>query len=125
MITCIKSSGMRLLLTCAITCTLLSGCSHLRFPAVFKIDVAQGNILDPEKVSQLRPGMNRRQVVYLLGNPLLRTPLTPNEWRYLYQFSKSSGVPKQYEIRLEFDGDVLKAIHGDINSIKTWHKINS
>ena len=103
---------------------VLSGCSHLRFPAAFKIDVAQGNILELDKVQQLQPGMTQRQVLYLLGSPVMKNRLQPNIWNYVYQFSDSGEVPKRYSLQLHFDETILRSIDGDLDAIKAWHKAN-
>ncbi|HBF07590.1 MAG: hypothetical protein CMD81_12390 [Gammaproteobacteria bacterium] len=116
--------GLKVLAAGVIIGSLLSGCSHVRFPAAFKIDVAQGNILEKEKVEQLRPGMNQRQVVYLLGSPVMRDTFDSDEWNYIYEFSKSGGVPHRYRITLKFEGKVLKSIEGDLDKIKAWHEQN-
>ena len=55
----------------------LSGCSYIRFPGVYKIDIAQGNIIKEEDIAKLKPGMTKRQVRYVLGEPLIRTPSIP------------------------------------------------
>jgi len=102
-----------------------AGCSQLRFPAVFKIDVTQGNILETEKVQQLKPGMTQRQVLYLLGSPVLRNALEPNVWRYIYSFSEAGGPAQKYAFVLRFDGKVLRDIEGDIDQIKAWHDLAS
>ena len=45
----------------------LAGCS---FPGVYKIDIQQGNVVTQDMIDQLRPGMTRRQVRFIMGNPL-------------------------------------------------------
>lgn len=52
----------------------LAGCS---FPGVYKIDIQQGNVVTQDMIDQLRPGMTRRQVRFIMGNPLIQTPSTP------------------------------------------------
>jgi|GEM_PF-1281726 len=120
----IKQSLAQLLMCCSLGLGV-SSCSTLQFPAVFKIDVAQGTILEAEKVKALRPGMTQRQVVYLLGNPLIQDPLRTNRWDYVYSFKTGDAVPKTYAIKLWFDGKILKKIDGDIDKIKDWHEINA
>jgi len=95
----------------------LAGCGHVRFPAAYKLDIAQGNILERDKVDKLQPGMTQRQVVYLLGNPVLNHDIDPNQWHYVYSFSKSGGVPKRYQLTLKFTDEVLTKIDGDQNAI--------
>ena len=103
-------------------CFVSASCSHLRFPAAFKIDVAQGNILEVDKVEQLQPGMTQRQVIYLLGSPVMKDPFQPNTWNYVYQFSRGGQVSHRYRLELRFEGTILRAIEGDIDQIKSWHK---
>ena len=43
-------------------------------PGVYKINVQQGNLVTQEMVDQLRPGMDKRQVKFILGTPLLSDP---------------------------------------------------
>ena len=43
-------------------------------PGVYKIDVIQGNVITQEMINQLRPGMDKRQVKFILGTPLLVDP---------------------------------------------------
>ncbi|MCR6651962.1 MAG: outer membrane protein assembly factor BamE [Cellvibrionaceae bacterium] len=50
---------------------LLNACSYLKFPGVYRIAVQQGNIIDQKKVDQLKVGMNKRQVQFVMGSPLL------------------------------------------------------
>lgn len=109
-------------LACVGFMALMTGCSHFRFPAAFKIDVAQGNIIEPEKAKQLQPGMTRRQVVYLLGSPVMRNVLEEDTWYYAYQFSEGGQPAKRYHFVLQFDDDVLQEIRGDQSKIKEWHK---
>lgn len=111
----------QIVLICALS-SLAIGCSHVRFPAAFKIDVAQGNILEADKVEQLQPGMTQRQVIYLLGSPVMKNSLENQVWHYIYQFSAGGGVPAKYALILTFDGEILREINGDKTKIKAWHK---
>ena len=56
-----------LVLICAVL--VLSSCS---FPGVYRIDIPQGNIITQEMVDQLRPGLTKRQVNFIMGTPLIR-----------------------------------------------------
>ena len=68
-----KFNPMRLLLV-SLVITCLSACGFVGFPGVYRIDVEQGNILTQETVDQLKPGMSRRQVRFILGTPLIADP---------------------------------------------------
>lgn len=61
---------------------LLGAC----FPGVYKLDIPQGNILEKEKVDQLKVGMNKRQVRYLLGTPLVIDSFEQDRWDYYYSY---------------------------------------
>jgi outer membrane protein assembly factor BamE len=100
-----------LVITFAMTC--LGGCGFVGFPGVYKIDVEQGNIVTQEMVDQLKPGMSRRQVRFILGTPLLEDPFNQERWDYPYV--KRNGLDVLSESRLEviFDGDTLVHIGGD------------
>jgi len=77
------SPFIKLLLIC-ITTLLLVNCSNLRFPGVYKIDVAQGNIVTQDLLDKLKPGMNPNQVTYILGSPLIEDTFNENRWDYYY-----------------------------------------
>jgi len=66
-----------LLLTGAL---LASGC-------VYKMNIQQGNYLVAESVSQLKEGMTRSQVRFLLGTPMVPTAFDNSRWDYYYFFS--------------------------------------
>ena len=56
--------------------TALAACgSNFGFPGVYRINVEQGNVVTEEMVEQLRPGLNRRQVRYIMGTPADRRRL--------------------------------------------------
>lgn len=99
----------------------LSACGFVGFPGVYKIDVEQGNIVTEEMVAQLKPGMTRRQVRFILGTPLLEDPFNQNRWDYPY--SKRNGLKILSESRLlvYFDGDSLVKYEGDV---ETEHAIS-
>jgi len=78
--------------------------------SVYKIDVQQGNTLDPEQVEQLKLGMSTRQVLFVLGSPMLRDPFHPNRWDY--PFSIKPGGKKMFKqhLTLFFEDDKLVRI---------------
>ena len=57
------------------------GCgSNIGFPGVYRINVEQGNVVTEEMVEQLRPGLNRRQVRYIMGTPLIEDAFHSDRW---------------------------------------------
>lgn len=109
---------MRKLLTILTILASLSGCANLEFdkklPFVHRIDVQQGNVLDPDEVNQLRPGMSRREVQYVLGSPLIVDTFNQDRWDYLYRMQPGSGELETQRLTLLFDGDRLTEIRGTI-----------
>lgn len=53
---------------------------------VYRIDVQQGNYLEPDAVEQVETGMTRSQVRFLLGTPMLADPFHADRWDYVYYF---------------------------------------
>jgi len=89
----------------------LAGCS---LPGVYKIDIQQGNVVTQDMIDQLRPGMTRRQVRFIMGNPLIADTFHANRWDYLYSIQPGGGARQQERISLMFDGnDQLTGLSGD------------
>lgn len=60
-----------------------SACSLL---GVYTIDLPQGTPVTQAQASKLKIGMDKTQVMYLLGSPALRDTLAPNRWDYIYDY---------------------------------------
>ncbi|MDE1164514.1 MAG: outer membrane protein assembly factor BamE [Pseudomonas sp.] len=89
----------------------LAGCS---FPGVYKIDIQQGNVVTQDMIDQLRPGMTRRQVRFIMGNPLLVDTFHANRWDYLYSMQPGGGERQQERMSIFFNGnDQLSSLSGD------------
>ncbi|MEW6119643.1 MAG: outer membrane protein assembly factor BamE [Pseudomonadota bacterium] len=92
---------------------LMTGCSVPKI-GPHRIDVQQGNALDQENVARLKPGLNRAQVRFLLGTPLLVDPFRNDRWDYVYVFYKAGKLAEQKRISLFFEGDTLARIEGEL-----------
>ncbi len=89
----------------------LAGCS---FPGVYKIDIQQGNVVTQDMIDQLRPGMTRRQVRFIMGNPLIQDTFHPNRWDYLYSLQPGGGQRQQERMSVFFnENDQLANLSGD------------
>lgn len=89
----------------------LAGCS---FPGVYKIDIQQGNVVTQDMIDQLKPGMTRRQVRFIMGNPLIVDTFHPNRWDYLYSMMPGGAARQQERVSLLFnDNDQLASLAGD------------
>lgn len=90
---------------------MLAGCS---LPGVYKIDIQQGNVVTQDMIDQLRPGMTRQQVRFIMGSPLIQDAFHPNRWDYLYSLQAAGGQRKQERVSLVFNGDnQLSSLAGD------------
>lgn len=89
----------------------LAGCS---FPGVYKIDIQQGNVVTQDMIDQLKPGMTRRQVRFIMGNPLIVDTFHADRWDYLYSLQPGGGQRQQERVSLMFNGnDQLISLNGD------------
>ena len=89
----------------------LAGCS---FPGVYKIDIQQGNVVTQDMIDQLRPGMTRKQVRFIMGNPLITDTFHADRWDYLYSLQPGGGERQQERISIFFNSsDQLSGLSGD------------
>ena len=100
-------------LVAALAMTCLSACGFVGFPGVYRIDVEQGNIVTQEMADQLKPGMSRRQVRFILGTPLVEDTFNENRWDYLYVKRNGLEVLDEAHLTVIFEGDTLTEVRGD------------
>lgn len=93
----------------------LCGCSTIlnNLPGVYTLDIEQGNIIDQSMVNQLRPNMTKRQVLYIMGSPMLTDAFHEKRWDYLYSEQPGGDSRMQKRISLFFEGDNLIGVQGD------------
>ncbi|MGP1717706.1 MAG: L,D-transpeptidase Cds6 family protein [Methylophilus sp.] len=80
----------------------------------FKMEVQQGNVVTSKMLLQLRPGMTRTQVRYIMGTPLIVDSFRDNRWDYFYELRKQGSVVEKRRVILDFDKDSLLAVRGDV-----------
>ncbi|MEH6571282.1 MAG: outer membrane protein assembly factor BamE [Halioglobus sp.] len=90
----------------------LGGCGAVGFPGVYKINIEQGNIITQEMVDQLKPGMSRRQVRFILGTPLIEDSFNQDRWDYTYITRNGLTIISEERLIVHFDGDSLAKISG-------------
>jgi outer membrane protein assembly factor BamE len=95
----------------------LAGCSTEKLkeslPGVYRLDIHQGNIVSQQMVDQLRPGMTKRQVAFIMGTPLVVDPFHDDRWDYIYSNEPGGKQRMQKRITLVFDKDELIGLQGD------------
>ncbi len=93
--------------------SLTSACGSFGFPGVYRIEIEQGNIVTQEMVDQLKPGMTRRQVRYILGTPLVEDSFNQARWDYVYTIRKGPDTLAQKRLSIFFEGDELSHFSGN------------
>jgi len=91
----------------------IGGCSFDELPFVYRLDIHQGNVVSQEMVDQLKPGMSKRQVTFIMGAPLLIDTFHEERWYYVYS-NQPGGEPRvEKKINLIFKQDQLVGLQGD------------
>ena len=99
----------------ALGCLLagLVGCgTNIGFPGVYRINVEQGNVVTEEMLEQLRPGLNRRQLRYIMGTPLIEDSFHEDRWDYRYLLRNGSEMLFETQLTLWFEEDELMRVEG-------------
>ena len=98
--------------TAAFLASLLLGASLTG--CVYRMNIQQGNYLEDRAVEQLKVGMTRSQVRYLLGTPMIPDAFDRDRWDYLYYFKKGRlEVPVQRHLVVYFKDDKVVRIERD------------
>ncbi|MCW9014327.1 MAG: outer membrane protein assembly factor BamE [Gammaproteobacteria bacterium] len=87
----------------------LASCTSI-LPEPHKIDIQQGNRVKQEDFEKLKLGMNRKQVIFILGTPLLQDGFHQNRWDYLFYLIPGNAEPRQSRLSLFFENDILVRI---------------
>lgn len=82
---------------------LISLVACAEFAGVYKIDIEQGNVITEEMVDQLRPGMTKRQVRFIMGMPLIKDTFNLQRWDYLHSLSIAGDEREQQHLSLFFN----------------------
>jgi outer membrane protein assembly factor BamE len=103
------------ILTILLGFIFISACS---VPEVYKLTVQQGNIVTQDMLDELKPGMNQRQVAYIMGTPLIKSPYQENRWDYIYTLERRDQVVKSYKVTVFFSDKIYTHYEGEVPSDK-------
>jgi outer membrane protein assembly factor BamE len=103
----------------AIAALFLVSCGSARLPmpniAPYRIEIQQGNFVSQEMVSQLKPGMSKDQVRFVLGTPLITDSFHADRWDYVFRRQKANSRElEQRKLAVFFEDGKLKRIEGDV-----------
>lgn len=82
----------------------------------YQPDVQQGNIINNSDLREIRYGMSKAEVLFILGTPMVIDPFNEQRWDYFY--SKRNPRRNETDQRLItalFDGDKLVQLQGDVD----------
>lgn len=86
----------------------LSGCGLL-----YRVEVQQGNVITREMLSQLRAGMSKEKIRFIMGSPMLEDPFHKNRWDYYYSLHQDNERQERRHVTLYFEQDRLVRLEGD------------
>lgn len=113
---------MHLILPLALVAALLAGCSTSRLPSprdlpfIHKIDVQQGNVITQDMVAQLRAGMDKKKVQFIMGTPIILDTFNNHRWDYIYTFEYGGGHTERRHVVLHFEDDKLARVEGNVKA---------
>ena len=82
----------------------------------FQAPVQQGNIINNSNLKEIRYGMTKEEVVYILGTPMVNDPFNEERWDYFY--SNKDRNKNQTTTRLVtamFEDNKLVELKGDVD----------
>ena len=99
---------------------LLASCGSVGLPipsilTPYRIEIQQGNFVSQEMVSQLKPGMSKEQVRFILGTPLIADTFHADRWDYVFRRQRVNSTALEHrKIAVFFEDGKLKRIEGDV-----------
>ena len=98
-----------------VCCALLAGCGTA-LPTIkpFKMDIQQGNVVTSKMLLQLKPGMTKSQVRFIMGTPLVVDSFHKDRWDYFYQMRQAGKIVEQRRVILDFEKELLTKVRGDV-----------
>ncbi len=93
----------------------LVGCTYIPQVTPYRIEIQQGNYLNQEMLSQLKPGMTKDQVRFILGTPLVTDPFHVERWDYVFTHSPANATQSEKRrVAVFFTDGKLSRVDGDV-----------
>ena len=81
----------------------------------YRIEIQQGNYMTQEMVAQLKPGLTRDQVRFVMGTPLLTDIFHDERWDYVFVRQRANSREVEHRrIAVFFEDGKLKRVDGDV-----------
>ena len=91
-------------------CMILAASIWLTACSSYHMDIPQGRQLTDAQVNTVHTGMQKTEVIQLLGQPLQSNPLDTQRIDYIYTLQLDGGPIQQKQLHLYFSKDVLTKI---------------
>ena len=95
--------------------SLLASCGD---GLLHRVDQQQGNIVTERMIEKLKPGMDRNQVLFVMGQPILRNSFDSDRWDYIYTFAPRSRNQEKRYLTLYFENGSLKRMVGNYEELE-------
>ena len=79
----------------------------------YKADVVQGNYISESMILRLKKGQTKKQVMNILGTPLVVDPFNPNRWDYVFDINKNESIQENRIFFVKFVDEKLSSWEGD------------
>ena len=79
----------------------------------YRPDVVQGNYISESMILLLKKGQTKKQVLNILGTPLVVDPFNPNRWDYVFDINKNESVKENRIFFVKFVDEKLSNWEGD------------
>jgi len=100
-------------LLAAVLLVALSACGSSKWGFPYRANVQQGNWITADQLARLETGMNRLQVRFILGTPVLQDALHADRWDYTYYNKPGYGKEELRQLTVWFEDDQLVRWHSD------------
>ena len=80
---------------------------------VYKLPTRQGNVIEQKELDQLKLGMTRDQVRFILGSPIASSVLREDRWDYFGYYKPPRGKAYSRTVSLYFEGEQLVRMEGE------------
>ena len=92
---------------------VLPACTPPQIFQPYRMDIQQGNYISQDMVSQLKIGMTKEQVRYVLGTPLVADIFHADRWDYVFWRERPGAKLEQRKLTVFFEDGKLMRLDGD------------
>src|SRR5258708_22694614 len=94
---------------------LTAACALAPGLSPYRIEIQQGNYVTQEMVAQLKPGLTRDQVRFVLGTPLVSDIFHEERWDYVFTRQRANSREIEYRrIAVFFEDGKRKRVAGEV-----------